>query len=225
MLLAVCVSFAALCTFSWGIAMLELGRSDDLLPPDHECYLTELEWRCCVSNYSGIKTCETCLATQTHHCSDVHARLGYTCVKLLPKTEQLHEPRAVSATPSREAMVSFCMGTHWQLCTDMNKANPKDDIQCFSKSEHWLLMGEPASCYVQTTVYLNTDCQRQLLVTVVRGTGKMDLSTFIQNTGETHRRYGSYIAYSTTYRQTWWLQCLRILPQRFHTGPPLESPA
>ena len=84
---------------------------------------------------------------QTHHCSDVHAGLGSTCVcRLLPKTEQLHEPRAVSATPSREAMVSFCMGTHWQLCTDMNKANPKDDIQCFSKSEHWLLMGEPTSC-------------------------------------------------------------------------------
>lgn len=94
-------------------------------------------------------------------------------------------------------------------------------FQNLSTGSWW---GNPQAVYVQTTVYLNTDCQRQLLVTVVRGTGKMDLSTFIQNTGETHRRYGSYIAYSTTYRQTWWLQCNRILPQRFHTGPPLESP-
>ena len=146
MLLAVCVSFAALCTFSWGIAMLELGRSDDLLPPDHECYLTELEWRCCVSNYSGIKHAKH--AWPHKHTTVLMSTLAWVIRvwRLLPKTEQLHEPRAVSATPSREAMVSFCMGTHWQLCTDMNKANPKDDIQCFSKSEHWLLMGEPTSC-------------------------------------------------------------------------------
>lgn len=94
-------------------------------------------------------------------------------------------------------------------------------FQNLSTGSWW---GNPQAVYVQTTVYLNTDCQRQLLVTVVRGTGKMDLSTFIQNTGDTHSRFGSCIAYSTTYRQTWWLQCNRILPQRFHTGPPLESP-
>ena len=37
-------SMSPLCGELWrnrGMAMLELGRSDDLLPPDHECFMAD----------------------------------------------------------------------------------------------------------------------------------------------------------------------------------------
>lgn len=218
MLLAVCVSFAALCMISWGIAMLELGRSDDLLPPDHECYLTELEWCCCVSN-SGIKH-----ASPHRHTTVLMSMLAWglhVCVGFYRRRNNYMSPGQwvpYQAEKQWPASAWAPIDSRAQIWTKRIQKMTFNAFQNLSTGSWW---GNPQAVYVQTTVYLNTDCQRQLLVTVVRGTGKMDLSTFIQN----HSRYGSCIAYSTTYRQTWWLQCNRILPQRFHTGPPLESPA
>ena len=197
------VSFAALC-MSWGIAMLELGRSDDLLPPDHECYLTELKWWCCVSN-SGIKlwvltfcafffdfehasphkhttVLVSLLAWGLHVCAGFYRRrLNY----MSPGQWVPHQAEK-QWSASAWAPIDSCAQI-WKKRIQMTF----NSFQHLSTCSWW---GNPQAVYVQTTVYLNTDCQRQLLVTVVRGTGKMNLSKFIQNTGETDSRYVSCIA-------------------------------